>query len=156
MRVITPRDGLGDYPGTLSQAAANVVRWAQQGWQADVFLEAHTNAGPRGCFVVYPDWADDLDVDVRDRLGPDIAGYISGMTGIPIFGDGTMSERSTAVGAAGFRLGVFAATAPARGYCSRLIVEFGAHSQEADLAILKAEGFCEKAAAAVADALEDC
>ncbi len=144
--------GDGEFPGSLSAAARRAADLA-----ADLMVEMHTEAGPRGVFVIYPDWDDDTDADVRDRLGPELAGAIATMTGLPVRSAGgmpapVMSERATGVGAGGSRLGVFAATAHKAATMTRLLVEHGAHSQPADLAILERPDTAEKigrAAAAV-------
>jgi hypothetical protein len=161
VRVITPDGadadsdpGDGDFPGNLSAAAARVVEWSNAGWKADVFLEVHTEgAGPsaRGAFAIYPDWGTDTDIDVKTNLGPRIVNALKASTGMPLRGNGTMSEKATGVGAQGFRLGIFGATASVRDFCTRLIVEFGSHDNAADLAIFNAPDFNAKAGAAVAE-----
>lgn len=153
VRVITPNEGLGQWPGGLQDAARQVVRWAVSGWSADLFVELHTNAGGRGVFCVYPDWGLDVDLEVCDVLGPRLASTIARATGLPVWTSGVMSERSTAVGASGYRLGVFAATAPVAPTCTRLIIECGSHTSSEDLAIVQAAGFNERVAGAVVDAL---
>lgn len=152
VRVITPDEGRGTYPGGLDAVAGQVRA------DDDVFLEVHTegnSAGDngRGVFAIYPDWGDDVDTDVRDRLGPDIARRVSAATGIPVRGSGVMSERRTGVGIDGYRLGVFRITASLRARLTRLIVEYGAHTSPADLARLRAPGVMEAIAAATAEAL---
>lgn len=153
VRIITPGDGVGEFPGTVYDVGEQVVIWHRQGWLADVFAELHTNDGARGVFAIYPDWGTDVDVDVRDRLGPDLARRVSRVTGLPIWGNGTMSERKTAVGSQGFRLGIFRATAAIKATCTRLILECGAHTQPADLAILQTPGMLDVASATIGDAL---
>ena len=156
VRVVTPDDGLGMFPGGLQDAARKVVEWAQQGWVADLFLESHTEAGPRGVFGIYPDWGNDVDVDARDRVIPAMVRAISQVSGIPIrrIGDreGVMSEKQTAVGARGYRLGIFLVTVPLRATTTRLIIEHGAHTQPEDLAILRQPGMIERIAQAGARA----
>lgn len=158
VRVVTPNDGLGDYPGTLTNVAEQVVRWDREGWRVDLFLECHTegnNSGDagRGLFAIYPDWGADVDADVRDRLGPDLVARLSAATGIPLRRNGLMSEKVTGVGAQGYRLGVFKATESIRDHCTRLIIEFGAHTSPKDLAIMQRSDFPALAAVAVVDAL---
>lgn len=157
VRVITPDDGRGMFPGTLSAAARQVVTWAGQGWAASIYMEVHTEGnnggdGARGAFAIYPDWGDDVDADVRDRLGPDIVRRLRDATGLPLRGNGVMSEKKTGVGAGGDRLGVFGATEPVRATTTRLIVEYGSHSSPADLAIWAQPGFLQRASDATADA----
>jgi hypothetical protein len=156
VRVVTPDDGLGMFPGGLQDAARVVVEWARAGWVADLYLEPHTEAGPRGVFGIYPDWGSDIDVDARERVIPAMVRAISDVSGIPIrrIGDrlGVMSERQTGVGAQGYRLGIFLVTEPIRATTTRLIVEHGAHTQTDDLAILRQPGMIERIAAAGAPA----
>ncbi len=153
VRVITPDDGRGTFPGGLD-AVAGQVRATD-----DLFLEVHTegnNAGDygRGVFAIYPDWDGDVDTDVRDRLGPDIARRVSAATGIPVRGSaGVMSERQTGVGADGHRLGVFRVTAPLRARTTRLIVEFGAHTSPADMAVWARPSAVAAMAEAAADGI---
>lgn len=158
VRVITPQDGLGTFPGDLAQAAATVVTWASAGWVADLFLELHGeangqgNAG-RGCFAIYPNAPGDLDVTVRDRLGPALTRAISRQLGIPLRGNGVMSERQTSVGLGGNRLGIFRVTASLRAATTRMILEVGAYSSSADLALLTAPSFPAQLAVTLTDAL---
>lgn len=151
VRVITPDDGRGDYPGSLSAVASQVTA------DDDCFLEVHTegvgNPNVRGVFAIYPDWGDDVDTDVRDTLGPAIAKAVSAATGLPVRGSGVMSEKQTGVGAGGDRLGVFGATARYKATCTRLIVEYGSHTSPADMALWKQPAFLSQAADATADAL---
>jgi hypothetical protein len=143
VRVITPDEGRGMFPGSLSAVANVVGQWAREGWVADVFLEVHTegvgNPLVMGVFAIYPDdptgRTTDLDTDVRDTLGPMLARRIALRGDMSIRGNGTMSERRTGVGLEGSRLGVFAATAPSVPGLSdltRLIIEYGAHSNVVD------------------------
>jgi hypothetical protein len=161
VRVVQGNDGMDMYPGGLADVAAQVVRWDREGWTVDVFLEAHTEGagGARGAFSIYPDWSGDLDVDVRDKIGPDIVNRLQASTEMPIRNigppnapQGSMSERQTQVGSEGSRLGVFRVTEPLKVHASRLITEFGAHDNAADLAIFNSPGFLDHAGNAVADA----
>lgn len=152
VRVITPDDGRGMFPGGLDAVAGQVRA------DDDLFLEVHTegnNAGDagRGVFAIYPDWDGDVDTDVRDRLGPDIARRVSAASGIPVRGSGVLSEKRTGVGIDGFRLGVFRVTAPLRARTTRLIVEYGAHSSPADMALWRRPGAVAAMAEATADAI---
>lgn len=158
VRVITPGNGTGDHAGDLYDVARTVVTWANEGWTADLFLEPHFegngagNAG-RGSFAIYPDWGSDVDVDVRDSLGPLMASAMERLTGIPKRGAGVMSEKHTAVGARGQRLGVFLATEPVRAACTRLIYEYGALTAPADKALIDKPTFNENAAQATVEAI---
>jgi len=111
VRCYTPGDGIGWYDGPLDAAARQVVAWAKSGWVADIFHEIHHEgtgtAAIRGGFVIYPDGAGlsspypnpgDIDIDVRDH-GRRMAELLCGAVGLPIRGNGTMSERATGVGA---------------------------------------------------------
>jgi hypothetical protein len=159
VRVITPDDGLGQYPGGLQDVAAKVVEWASAGWVADLFLECHTqglgDTSVRGCFAIYPDWGGDTDIAVRDGLGLRVVKAISGATGIPVWSRGVMSEKSTGVGISGFRLGIFLRTAPIAAKTTRLIVEHGAHTNPQDLTLLQSPPIQQKIAQAGAKAVID-
>ena len=151
VRVITPDEGRGDFPGTLSDVARQVKA------TDTVFLEVHTegvsNPNVRGIFAIYPDWDGDVDTDVRDTLGPSIVNAVSDATGLPVRGNGLMSEKKTGVGIGGDRLGIFRVTEPLKASVTRLIVEYGAHTNAADMALWNAPGFVERAAGATADAI---
>jgi len=154
VRVLTPDDGRGMFPGGLDALAGQVTT------SDDLFMEVHTEGTSgydvsRGVFVVYPDWpsAGDLDTDVRDRLGPDIARRVSQATGMPLRGAGVMSETQTGVGDDGYRLGVFRVTAPLRSRLTRMIVEYGAHTSPADMAVWARPGAPQAMADATADAI---
>jgi hypothetical protein len=141
VRVITPNDGLGQFPGGLQDVAAKVVEWSNAGWTADLYLETHTQGlgdnSVRGAFAIYPDWGSDTDMAVKNGLGLKMVKAISIATGIPVWSSGIMSEKSTGVGISGFRLGIFLRTAPVASNTTRLIIEHGAHTNPQDLAILQ-------------------
>jgi hypothetical protein len=121
----------------------------------DIFLETHTEGGGgTGVFAIYPDAAGDVDIDVRDTLGPLVANRVAAATGLKLGagGDGVMSERQTGVGSKGDRLGIFNKTAPIRATTTRLIIEYGAHDKEPDLSIVKRPGFYDAAGKATAAA----
>lgn len=158
VRVFTPDDGLGTRQDGIWDLARVVVDAADAGWMPDIFLECHTEgAGPvaRGVFAIYPDWDDDVDADVRDQLGPLAAHRIAVATGLPIRGAGVMSERETAVGRSGFRLGIFGQTAAIKATATRLIIEYGSHDAPADLARIAAPGFYATAGRASARAFAE-
>jgi N-acetylmuramoyl-L-alanine amidase len=154
VRVITPEQG--DFPGSVTDVGQQVVTWANQGWVADLLLETHTegvaNPQVRGAFGVYPDWGDDVDLDAQ-RLGQAIARAISAATSITVRGDGSLSERKTAVGLAGSRLGLFRITEPLKASTTRLIMEHGAHSNPDELALLNDDAKRATIAAAAAKAI---
>ncbi len=158
VRVFTPGDGLGTRPDGIWDLARAVVAAAHAGWSPDILLETHTEgAGPaaRGVFAIYPDWGDDVDVDVRDRLGPRVARAIAAATGLPVRGAGVLSERATGVGLSGYRLGLFGQTTAIKATCTRLIIEYGSHDVTTDLAIIDAPGFYTKAGRATAHAFAE-
>jgi N-acetylmuramoyl-L-alanine amidase len=161
VRVVTPKQGLGTFPGGLRAVAQTVVDWAEQGWTADIFLEVHAeNNGNgdigRGCFTIFPGVDGDTDAIVRDKLGPMISQSIREATGIPLRGNGVLSERKTHVFTAhNARLGIFQVTAPLRARCRRMIVEVGAYSSPADLKIMRRSDFADKTGQAIAGALAD-
>jgi N-acetylmuramoyl-L-alanine amidase len=154
VRVVTPDEGLGTFPGPLDKVAATVVAWAQGGWIADVFLEVHAEStGVRGCFAVYPDWTGDTDTIVRDTLGPALAAAIRTATTIPVRFNGALSEKLTSVGASGARLGIFGGTRSLKTGTRRLIMEVGSYGTSADLKIMQAPGFPDRIGQAMASAL---
>ena len=154
----TPQYGLGLFPGYLNQAPASLVNSA---FQPHIMVELHSEgvADPnvRGAFVIAPDWRPDIDADVinfghifPDKLRAATGGAIAIRNAS---GPGYMSERATGVGLEGFRLGVFRDTAPARGYCTRLIFEQGAHSNPKERAYMESPIFLQQQARAFLDAL---
>jgi hypothetical protein len=159
VRVFTPDDGAGMSHLDLDEVAAQVVTAARDGWVADVFMEVHSEAGPPGVFCIYPDWPPqrDIDVDVRDHFGLAISQRIATATGLTVrhTGDGLgiMSERSTAVGSTGSRLGIFRATREIKATTTRLILECGSHTHPGDLMVMAEPGFASQAAQAAAGAL---
>ena len=68
---------------------------------------------------------------------------------------GALSERATAVGLAGNRLGIFGQTAALKATCTRLIIEYGSHDAPADLAIIDSPGFYTQAGRATARAVAE-
>jgi N-acetylmuramoyl-L-alanine amidase len=159
VRVVTPDDGLGIFPGGLREVAKKVVQWANQGWQPDIFLEVHAEDNGsgdrgRGCFVIYPAADGDTDGVVRDRLGPMIARAIRDETGIPVRGHGVLSERQTFVWTEHHaRLGIFEITRQLQSHCYRLIVEVGSYGSPADLGLMRQPDFAQKAGSAIGEAL---
>lgn len=156
VRVYTPDDGRGTSPDSLDVIAARVATDASAGWVADVYLETHSEAGPPGVFCVYPDWDGDVDTDVRDTLGPDMARRIAGATGLGLRfppNGGAMSEKSTSVGESGSRLGIFRATEPIKATTTRLILECGSHTDKGDLATMAKPGYYDNVGQAVADSI---
>jgi hypothetical protein len=154
VRVVQPDDGAGMFDGPLSEVAQTVVDWNNSDFPVDLFMEVHTEGagGVRGSFVVFPDWDDANDHDqAARRLGQSIARRLHAETGVHIRGDGSMSEKDTQVGSEGDRLGVFRITAPLKERTTRMIYEFGAHDNDAKLAIVDAPEFAPIAAQIVAE-----
>jgi hypothetical protein len=142
MRTYTPNDGLGMYPDDLATGASTLNTWAAAGWIADYYSELHfqglnegSNAG-RGIFCIYPDWDNDVDVDVRDIFRPRWLAHVAPLTGMPGYGDGGMSEKRTGVGLSGYRLGIFRVTEPLKATTTRMIIEHGSHTSPADREII--------------------
>ncbi len=137
VETITPDGGRGMFPGSLTAVANEVVRRSRVK-AIQLFVELHTEGigtypNPvNGVFTIYPDWAGDTDADVRDVLGPMLALRIATRGKMGIRGSGVMSEKNTGVGGQGDRLGIFNATASERSYMSRMIIEYGAHTNEDD------------------------
>jgi N-acetylmuramoyl-L-alanine amidase len=159
VRVITPNDGLGMYPGGLQDVAAKVVEWSKAGWTADLYLETHTqglgDTSVRGAFAIYPDWNGDIDLTVKNGLGLSMVKALSAASGIPVWSSGIMSEKATGVGIGGSRLGIFLRTAPVAANTTRLIIEHGAHSSPLDLVLLQTPAIQQKIANASAKAAVD-
>ncbi|HEX6288322.1 MAG TPA: N-acetylmuramoyl-L-alanine amidase [Herpetosiphonaceae bacterium] len=159
VRVVTPDDGVGTFPGGLREVAKQVVQWADQGWRADIFLEVHAESNGsgdlgRGCFAIYPAADGDTDVIVRDRLGPMIVRALRDETTIPLRGSGVLSERQTHVWTKhNARLGIFEVTRRLQVHCHRLIVEVGAYSSPADLRVMQRPDFAARAGRAMAEAI---
>lgn len=148
-RCYTPGRGLGLYPGYLNQAAAQAVVYDESGWTVDVFVECHSEGvddpSVRGLFVIYPDSAPDVDVDVRE-FGNELATIVARRCGFTlrqggVVEPGVMSEKQTGVGSQGYRLGVFRDTASLIDHSSRFIIEAGAHSNPQDHAIMESPAF---------------
>lgn len=159
-RVITPDDGLGTFDGGLRAVAQTVVTWSKSKppWTATLFLEIHAednSAGDagRGCFTIYPDWGKDVDVLVRDHVGPALSRAVRAATDIPLRGRGIMSEKQTFVALRHqARLGIFNVTAGLKS-TSRAILEVGAYSSPTDRAIMNQDDFADRVGRAIAESL---
>lgn len=154
-----PDEGRGDFPGGIWDVARAVVAEAGRSGAFDIFIELHTqgvaDSGVRGAFGIYPDWDDDVDADARDRLIPLAVRRISQATGIPVWSNGLMSERRTGVGLSGHRLGILNKSAPIKAATTRLLIEYGAHSNPKDARIQRTDAFYEGAARATAEAFAE-
>lgn len=151
--------GDGQFPGGIWDVARAVVALREQGWVPDIFIETHTEGGgTTGGFAIFPDWGDDIDIDVKLRLGPELARRVAAATGLGVRRagkdgiPGVCSEKETGVGASGFRLGIFNLTAPLAATTTRLIFEYGAHDKEPDISISKRADFYDNAGRATAEA----
>lgn len=151
--------GDGQFPGGLwdvALAAAALVP------PPAIFLECHTEGGgTTGVFAIYPDWGTDVDTDVRDTLGPLASKKIAAATGLALRRagkdgkPGVCSEKETGVGLSGSRLGIFNKSAAIAATSTRLIIEYGAHDKEPDLAIVKLPSFYDAAGKATAEAFAE-
>jgi hypothetical protein len=134
---------------------------------SELLIDCHYNGPHDGLHVIIPDdaglttaydggtppddtWAD----NIFDRfLARAICDKMSGEFGMPLketTEPGIMSERETGVGLDGFRLAMFAATAPVRDRCVRLVIEHGGF----DDPLARQNNFTQLCAKAVADALD--
>lgn len=119
---------------SLDDVAQTVVDWDRAGWPVDLYLEVHSEGagGAQGVFGIYPDWDGDYDGDA-ERISRDAAVRISAaVDGLGVRGGGAMSEKSTYVGSQGYRLGIFRVTTPIKDHATRLILEYGAHDDDAE------------------------
>lgn len=161
IRSYTPNKGEGMFPGYLNQAP--VSGFQDPEWPVDLMVELHSEGGGGipGCFVIFPDWPGDVDVDTRDHgiVFPQALASAVGFQlrqlsapGKP----GVMSERQTGVYIQyQARLGVFRDTAPYNERTTRMIFEQGAHDNAHDRAIMDTFGFLEKQATAFLEGVKD-
>ncbi len=157
VRCYTPDNGQGTFPGSLDQVVyATVHKWSAAGWHPDVVFEIHSegvsNQNVRGGFIINPDsfglrgrkasGGDFIDQDVL-AAGAAMAKAITSAVGVPLRGDGVMSERETGVGIDGWRLGYFGALSdPAfQNNSCVFISEAATHTSPADLAIMNKPDF---------------
>jgi hypothetical protein len=140
-------DGTTDnwYDGSLDAVARRVLTLHRQR-PLDLMLDIHLEGDPAntpGVFAIVPDGdglktltpytgTDSAASNSRDRaLAAAIAGHVARETGLRlrtrgVIAPGVMSERQTHVGAdLGWRLAMFAYTAPARDRMARLVLECG-------------------------------
>jgi hypothetical protein len=156
LRCYTPDNGLGWSPLDLNEVP--VTGFQDKNWPVDLMVELHSEGGGgrTGAFVIYPDWAPDVDIDVRDHgkvfvdtLNAHVPAIGYRTLAAP-GGVGVMSEKQTGVGLQGFRLGVFRDTAQFNERTTRMIFEQGAHDST-DRAAMDAPGFLSAQAAAFMD-----
>ena len=162
-------DGLPDnwFDGSLDAVARRVVSQHRQ-QPLDLMLDIHLEGDPAntpGVFAIVPDGdglrtltpytgTDSAASNSRDRaLAASIAAHIARETGLAlrtrgVVAPGVMSERQTHVGAdLGWRLAMFAYTAPVRDRLARLVLECG--NIGADRAIIDGPDFARKVGAGV-------
>jgi len=159
------------FDGSLDAVARRVMLHHRQ-QPVDVMLDIHLEGDPAntpGVFAIVPDGdglrtltpytgADSAASNSRDReLAAAIAANVARETGLPlrtrgVIAPGVMSERQTHVGAdLGWRLAMFAYTAPARDRMARLVLECG--NVLADRATIDHPDFSARVAAGVVAAL---
>ncbi len=162
-------DGSRDdwFDGSLDAVARRIVALHRQ-QPLDVMLDIHLEGDPNntpGVFAIIPDGdglrtltpysgSDSAASNTRDRaLGAAIAAHVARHTGLAlrtrnVIAPGVMSERQTHVGAdLGWRLAMFAYTAPVRDRLVRLVLECG--NIVADRAIIDGPDFARNVAAGV-------
>jgi N-acetylmuramoyl-L-alanine amidase len=162
-------DGSADdwFDGSLDAVARRVMTLHRQ-QPIDLMLDIHLEGDPAntpGVFAIVPDGdglrtltsytgTDSAASNSRDRaLAAFIAGHVARETGLAlrsrgVIAPGVMSERQTHVGAdLGWRLAMFAYTAPARDRMVRLVLECG--NIAADRAIIDRPDFAGKVAVGV-------
>lgn len=151
-----PGDGNDSVP--LDTAAAKAVAIHNSGKTVDAYVEIHTegvaNPSVRGCFGIFPDWGTDVDTDAKNKLIPMVIRRMAQVVGATR-GNGVMSEKNTGVGADGFRLGVFRATAPLAATTTRVLFECGTHSNPIERAMMRTERYLNGVAVAIAEGLAE-
>lgn len=130
----------------------------------DAVLFMHYGAEPlNGFFAIYPDSTNlspNSTTDVRGnntldiRLARTMAAHVK-KTGMPIRGDGTMSETRSGVGIAGWRLGELHGTRALQPTTPRLVMEAGNSLDPEEYALMWDTAWQAKYASAVVDALEE-
>jgi len=162
-------DGSADnwFDGSLDAVARRVMTLHHQ-QPLDLMLDVHLEGDPAntpGVFAIIPDGdglrtltpysgSDSAGSNTRDRaMAAAIAANVSRETGLAlrtrgVIAPGVMSERQTHVGAdLGWRLAMFAYTAPARDRLVRIVLECG--NIVADRAVIDRADFPRKVAAGV-------
>lgn len=159
VRSYTPNRGEGMFVGYLNQAP--VSGFHDPKWPVDLMVELHSEGGGGipGCFVIFPDWSGDVDVDTRDhglifptQLANEVGFALRSLTapGKP----GVMSEKQTGVYIQfAARLGVFRDTAIFNEKTTRMIFEQGAHDNAHDRAIMDSAGYLQRQAEAFLTAI---
>lgn len=143
----------------LQNAAALCVDLAKVVGGADAYISMHYGAEPvDGFFSIYPDAHSGVDVAANNPLDIQLcrtfAKHVK-KTGMPIRGDGTMSERRSGVGIQGYRLGEFVGTIGFRSTTARVIVEAGNSLSPAEYNLMWSPSWQEKYVEALVDGLEE-
>jgi hypothetical protein len=156
LRCYTPDNGLGWSSLDLNEVP--VTAFQDPEYPVDLMVELHSEgSGRQGAFVIYPDWGDDVDVDIRDhgKLFVDALDEATGMgyrTLPEPGGVGLMSEKQTGVAISyKARLGVFRDTEQFNVRTSRTIFEQGAHDVVEDLEVMNGPSYLHLQAVAFFD-----
>ena len=151
LRTTTPDKGLGMSGLGLAQAFSSGF---DDDWIPDFACELNSDSA-QGGHMVYPDWGQDVDEELK-RFGRVFAEELKDATEMPIGlgNSGLLSEKGTAVGGGGHRLGIFSSTVQFRRISTRCAFEQGAHGVPAMREILTRADFPDKAAVAFIAALE--
>lgn len=173
--IVSEVDGDGDPSFTYRELGATAKLAVDIGMARggiDAYLSFHYGAEPiNGAFFIYPDatglrpagayWPSRFhQVDTRGnntldiRLARVIAKHVA-KTGMPIRGDGTMSEAQSGVGLLGWRLGEMEGTAGVRDTVARLVLEAGNSLSPDELKRMWDPAWQDKYARAVVDGLEE-
>src|SRR5690606_14858832 len=148
----------------LQNAAYLAADLAKRLGGVDAYLSMHYGAEPvNGFFAIFPDatgLSPSSSVDVRGnntldiRLARVMAQHVA-KTGMPIRGDGTMSETRSGVGIDGYRLGELYGTRSIQPTTARLIVEAGNSLAPNEYALMWSASWQDKYCEAIVDALEE-
>lgn len=166
--IATEEDGDNDPSFAVGRGLQNLaymcVDLARAVGGVDAYLSMHYGAEPvNGFFCVFPDatgLSPASDTDVRGnntldiRLARTFAQHVA-KTGMPIRGDGTMSETRSQVGIDGYRLGELYGTRALQPTTPRLIVEAGNSLSPAEYALLWDPAWQRKYVEALVDGLEE-
>jgi len=130
----------------------------------DAYLSMHYGAEPiNGFFAIFPDatgLSPSTPTDVRGnntldiRLARVLAQHVA-KTGMPIRGDGTMSETRSGVGLQGYRLGELYGTRAMQPTSPRLIVEAGNSLSQKEYDLMWSNAWQDKYVNAIVDGLEE-
>lgn len=161
--IISEEDGDSDpsfSKGRGLQATARLcVDLANAVGGVDAYLSMHYGAEPvDGFFTIYPDAHSGVDVAANNPLDIKLATVFAkhvAKTGMPIRGNGLMSERKSGVGLQGYRLGEFVGTIGFRDTTARVIIEGGNSLDDKEYALLWSAAWQDKYVNALVDGLEE-